>query len=595
MRRDWFSRIAALLAVAAITPVALPVCAETGSAAPASSDGVTTPTQGADAAALAPAPAASQYASSRSVYRGDDALPSAREVNNNPYVGTENLTGDFAYTPPTVTEAPQESLGAGEDLRQILGAEVFDRRINVVTPPDTDVEEVIRLLSEKAELNFLYASGVIKGQVTLNLNNVKLGVALNSLLGTQQLSIVREGDNVMRIAPRVEVKGSAVELRTIYLKLNWVQAGQLDTVLKEALKESGGTAGQGYTKVVAQKETNTLIITDTPGNVALIRDLVAQLDVPEKQVMIEARMVELLISNGRQQGAQTTIEVNGTPQSFNRGITGPTGAPVGSALLGQTASASAVDQVITNLSSGAPNTLSFGGTLGIFGKQVAVNSVLDALESVRRITTLANPRVITLNNQEATIDIKREIPYFTTKTGAGGDTSRTPEFKDAGVSLKVTPNITNTGFIKMQLAPEQLIENGQVEGVPIIDRRSAITNVIVKDEDTVVLGGLREISAGRSTDQVPFIGQAPVIGWFFKSSAKNHRKNELTLFVTPRIIKSPVLTPVENYQYSRLDAHWDLPDYFFDDSVERRERGASIPRDPAMYQVPRLNLPEPTN
>jgi type II secretory pathway component GspD/PulD (secretin) len=165
------------------------------------------------------------------------------------------------------------------------------------------------------------------------------------------------------------------------------------------------------------------------------------------------------------------------------------------------------------------------------------------------------------------------------------------------VKLAVTPNITNTGFVKMQLQPEQLILAGfsGTPPVPIIDSRKAVTNVIVKDEDTVVIGGLREINTVRNTEQVPWIGQAPIIGWFFKSNIKSHRKNELMLFVTPRIVKSPVLTPAENYQYSRIDAHWDLPDFFFDDSVDSRERNTSVLNDPAMYQNRSLNLPVPTN
>lgn len=608
MRRDWFTRIAAILAMTMITPVALPVSAETGSAAPAPNDGATTPTQEAEA----PAPAITRSAPRRSVAappvaRGDDSLPTLREATNNPYIGTDSLTGELAFVPPPIIQEEESTLGSGEDLRRVLGDTVYDRRVNIVTPPNTDVEEVVRLLSEQAELNFLYASGTIRGQVTLNLNNVRLGVALESLLATQQLSIVREGDNVMRIAPRVEVRGSAVELRTIYIKLNWVLAEQLDKVLREAMRDSGGTGSQNFTKIVAQKETNTLIITDTPGNVALIRDLVNQLDVPEKQVMIEARMVELLISNERSQGARTTLEREGRDNSIinstNNALISRAGRNFGVPILGAAGSGinaetRPVDQVLSLLQGNPANpTLSFGGTLGILGKQVAVNTVLDALEIRNIINTLTNPRVITLNNQRAEIDIKREIPYLTTVQGAGGQTSVQPSFKDAGVKLAVTPNITNTGFVKMQLQPEQLILAGfsGTPPVPIIDSRKAVTNVIVKDEDTVVIGGLREINTVRNTEQVPWIGQAPIIGWFFKSNIKSHRKNELMLFVTPRIVKSPVLTPAENYQYSRIDAHWDLPDFFFDDSVDSRERNTSVLNDPAMYQNRSLNLPVPTN
>jgi type II secretory pathway component GspD/PulD (secretin) len=129
----------------------------------------------------------------------------------------------------------------------------------------------------------------------------------------------------------------------------------------------------------------------------------------------------------------------------------------------------------------------------------------------------------------------------------------------------------------MQLIPEQRIIAATFfnpttqSNIPIINRRTAVTNVIVRDEDTVVLGGLREISSFDSKTQIPWIGEAPIIGWFFKSDSKRQQKNDLMLFVTPHIVKSPVLTPAENYKFTRVDAHWDLPDFFFDDTVEARE------------------------
>jgi type IV pilus secretin PilQ/predicted competence protein len=588
MRRDWFARIVAILAVASITPVALPVSAETGSAAPASADGVTSPTEGGSATPAAPA--APPRASTSVTYRGDDALPTAREANNNPYVGTESLTGDFAFVPPTPLDEPEEKIGTGEDLRRVLGAEVYDRRINVVTPPNTDVEEVIRLLSEKAELNFLYSSGVIKGQVTLNLNNVKLGVALNSLLGTQQLSIVREGDNVMRIAPRVEVKGSAVELRTIYIKLNWVLADQLEGPLLSAMKGSGG--GEAFTRIVSQKETNTLIVTDTPGNVTLIRDLVGQLDVPEKQVMIEARLVEFTTSRGR--NTDSTLRID----DRNLDAAGGTQLLPGIVPLSNSLGNGAQLRSIRVGDDGG--TFGFGGIVGIFGREFDVEASLTALESQRMATILQNPRVITLNNQPAEIEILQDNPYFEAQQGVTeGSISVTVKFQESGVTLKVTPTITNTGFVRLRVEPQQKLIIGRtapdevnIEGVPIVASRRALTNVIVKDEDTVVLGGLRGMDSAMTISQVPWLGEVSVLGHLFKGRNKNELKSDLSVFVTPKVIKAPVMSPAENYQYSRLDAHWDLPDYFFEESMAQREQGSPVLRDSENYEIPSLNLPD---
>lgn len=535
--------------------------------------------------------------------RGDDELPSEANMPDNPYLragaptslredgkptGAEQEYG--AFLPPTQTESDEVRSGeAGTEMLNILGEEVFNRRVNITTPPDTEVAEVIRLLAERAQLNFVYGQGVIKGRITLNLRDVPLGVALQSLLSSQELAIVREGANVMRIAPRQSVRPGNVDLRTVYIKLNWVPAPALQTTLNNIIGNTGGT-------IRAHKETNTLIITDAAPNVALLRDLVAQLDVPEKQVMIEARMVEMILGTQRTLGSNTRLErqdsSGNSPTLGTLSSNGPRtttrrvpvldgeGAPTGE-FTNEVVNlpARAVDAVISGLtgSSTAPS-FSFGGVVSIFGASFDVASVLDALETRNMVNVLASPRVITLNNQEAEIDIQREIPYLEAQQGASqGAVSATVKFKDAGVRLAVLPTITNNGYVRMRLTPEQRIQSATFPNpttgsdIPIIDRRTAVTNVIVKDEDTVVLGGLREINAGDSKQQVPWIGQAPIIGWFFKRDAKFHTKNDLMLFVTPHIVKAPVLTPAENYKYTRVDAHWDLPDFFFDDSVDQRE------------------------
>jgi type IV pilus secretin PilQ/predicted competence protein len=556
--------------------------------------------------------------------RGDDELPSRANMADNPYMRATSLNAAEqgqteagqeygAFVPPTGTKATEiRGQEAGSEMITILGEDVYNRRVNITTPPDTEVAEVVRLLAERAALNFVYAEGVIKGRVTLNLRDVPLGVALQSLLSSQDLAIVREGANVMRIAPRKDVRPGQVDSRTIYIKLNWVPAEALEKTLASVL-------GRGATgSIKAHKESNTLIITDTAPNVALLRDLVTQLDVPEKQVMIEARMVELNIDNSRALGANTTLErrdssgnsptVGTLSSNGPRTVTRNSISVDANGKLVQTSEqvdvpANPVDAVISNLTASATGPrISFGGVLSIFGRQFDVASVLDALETRNVVNTLQAPRVITLNNQPANIDIQREIPYLEAQQGsAQGVIAATVKFKDAGVRLEVIPSITNNGYIRMQLTPEQRILSAQIlnpttnSTIPVIDRRTAVTNVIVRDEDTVVLGGLREVTSIDTKSQMPWIGEAPIIGWFFKSDSRGRRRNDLMLFVTPHIVKSPVLTPAENYKFTRVDAHWDLPDYFFDDSVETREKRHRYELDtnPRDYYPQTMKLPPP--
>ncbi|MGI8907821.1 MAG: secretin N-terminal domain-containing protein [Candidatus Sumerlaeaceae bacterium] len=555
--------------------------------------------------------------------RGDDELPSRATMIENPYLRATSADSSQetgvtaagqeygAFVPPSGTKATEiRGQEAGSEMLTILGSDVYNRRVNITTPPDTEVAEVVRLLAERAALNFVYAEGVIRGRVTLNLRDVPLGVALQSLLSAQDLAIIREGANVMRIAPRKDVRPGQIDSRTIYIKLNWVPAEALEKTLADVLGSSGGGTIKAHT------ESNTLIITDTAPNVALLRDLTTQLDVPEKQVMIEARMVELLIDDGRALGSDVTLErrdrsgnspFNGTlssngPRSGKGDVVsvGPNGQIViepGEDAL----PARPVDTIVSSLLTGSPTSIGFGGVVSIFGRQFDLAAVLDALETRRIVNTLAAPRVITLNNQSANIDIQTEVPYIEAQQGVSQSvTAATVKFKDVGIRLEVLPTITNNGYVRMQLTPEQRIQSGRFStaagDVPIIDRRTAVTNVIVKDEDTVVLGGLRQVAASDTKTQVPWIGQTPIIGWFFKRDVKTHTKTDLMLFVTPHIVKSPVLTPAENYKFTRVDAHWDLPDFFFDDSVDQREAHHrwELDHNPRDYYPQTLKLPPPT-
>ncbi|MBX7244207.1 MAG: hypothetical protein K1X53_01840 [Candidatus Sumerlaeaceae bacterium] len=535
--------------------------------------------------------------SAMSPLAGDDQVPTSYDAESNPYLTLQKGAANAgsvteAYVPPPVKmDANDRAKERLSDLLNVLGPDIFNQRVNIATPPDTEVAEVVRLLAERAKLNFIYADGVIRGRVTLNLKDVPLGVALQGLLASQDLAIIREGENVLRIVPRKEIQPGTVETRTISIKLNWVPAETMATTLKGF---AGGTAS-AVNNVKAHKESNTVIITDTPANVALLRDLVTQLDVPEKQVMIEARLAELVMENGRQLGSKLTVETNdASGNSPTKGTLSGNSASVSTKYIptfndsGQVTGitkdvtavpAQAVQSLISNLSGQPTNpTLSFGTVLTIFGREYDVAGALDGLESKSIITTLANPRVITLNNQDALIDITRKIPYIEAQQGASqNQTAATVKFEEVGVKLAVTPTITNNGFIRMRLEPEQKILSGEffnpttLSDVPIVAKRTAITNVIVRDEETVVLGGLRQMEGVDSKSQYPWFGEVPVLGWFMKRSTKGHIKNDLMLFVTPHIVKAPVLTPAESYKWTRIDAHWDLPDYFFDDTIGQRE------------------------
>ncbi|MCC5875361.1 MAG: hypothetical protein JJU11_03980, partial [Candidatus Sumerlaeia bacterium] len=176
-----------------------------------------------------------------------------------------------------------------------------------------------------------------------------------------------------------------------------------------------------------------------------------------------------------------------------------------------------------------------------------------------------------------THEIQRQIPYVSAVNTDQGSVG-TVEFKEVGTTVEVTPRITNNGYVIMQVKPSQIIDTGdRPQGVPITDERRVDASVIVKDETTIALGGLRQFESTSSEAGVPYLLRVPVISWLFKNQSNAQNRTELYLFVTPHIVKDPTPTLYQQSLYDKLDHNWDLPDYFFDDVVARRAPGEERP------------------
>jgi type II secretory pathway component GspD/PulD (secretin) len=208
--------------------------------------------------------------------------------------------------------------------------------------------------------------------------------------------------------------------------------------------------------------------------------------------------------------------------------------------------------------------------ISIFGNRYTIDMELNAFEARNEAVTLANPIILSLNNKEAEIEIKRQIPYQDAVNTAQGSVA-TIKFQDIGTKILFLPRITNNGFVQMEITPEQKIQVGQTEtGVPIVDERNAVTSVIVRDEQTVALGGLRQFASTMGEDGVPWLLRAPVVKWLFKNQRNSQERVELFIFVTPHIVKDPEPTSYELGMYEKIDYNWDLPDYYFDEVIPRK-------------------------
>jgi type IV pilus secretin PilQ/predicted competence protein len=422
---------------------------------------------------------------------------------------------------------------------------------------DGDLQDIFRLFSDISGLNVVVNPGVT-GKVTLKLNEVPWGRALELILKTNGLGCVLE-ENVIRIArlsdlqreeadrrKLQEEKALAGELIDFTRRVSYAKAETLSTVLRQA----GALSARGQINV--DTRTNTVIIRDLPSFVEKAKTLMADLDTATPQVEIEARIVVTTRNFTRDLGIQWGFGAEATPRYGNTtgkifpnsivlnggAVPNTLGIPADNLGPGGLSSDAGIGQAgrgyAVNLPASSYNTgigISMGNILGSFNLDVA----LTALERQGRGRLLSTPKVTTQNNQSAEIKQGVQIPIQTL-----ANNTVTVQFKDAVLTLKVTPQITDAGTVILNLEVENNSADfaNRVNGIPPINTQSAKTIVLVKDGQTAVVGGIYQSTETTTQNQTPFLNKIPILGYLFKSKAVDTRNNELLLFITPRIVKS---------------------------------------------------------
>lgn len=402
---------------------------------------------------------------------------------------------------------------------------------------DADIINVLRLLAEVSTLNMVIGDNV-KGKVTIKMLDVPWDQALDVILKMKGLGKVYE-DNVLiidtlsNIAQQQEEEARAKEamikaedLVTKILPINYAKASDISESIKKSLSARG--------EMTLDNRTNTLIIKDIRDNHEEIGKLIKTLDKPTPQVLIEARIVQADSNFARDLGVQWGGNYYSNPGDYNIGIVSGPGGSIGSP-----ATTGTTDSPTRGFAVNLPAT-GIAGTKGsagfAIGKTVGdafnLDLRLSAGEAKGLTKVLSAPKIATLDNREATIQQGESIPYKTlsqegTKT----------EFIDATLTLKVTPKVTPDGHISMNI---KITKNRQgsivVEGTPSINKKEATTEVLVKDGETTVIGGIYEISDVDNVNRIPWFHQIPIVGWLFKSTQKSNIKSELLIFITPKII-----------------------------------------------------------
>lgn len=438
---------------------------------------------------------------------------------------------------------------------------------------DIQVRSVLQLIADVSDLNIVVSDSVT-GSLTLRLTNVPWDQALDIVLETKNLDMRRSG-NVIWIAPTAEIaqreqqilraradRQTLEPLRTAMISVSYASASELAALIQSASsnEEQGLLSGRGSVSV--DQRTNTLLISDTIERIDEIRELVAELDRPVRQVLIESRIViarhdfnyelgvRFGVSASREDGRGNVFSTSGSSNALDQmnnlamiNRRSGTGSSLPTTLPGSAGSGidtpSLTDRLNVNLPVSNPAG-SFG--FSILAADYLLDLELSALESEGNGEVISTPRVITANQAEAFIKQGVEIPYE--EATSAGATS--VSFQEAVLELRVTPLITPDNRVQLDLSVKQdtvgeIFQTGRGGSVPSIDTRELATKVLVENGQTVVLGGIFQEERNFQTSKVPLLGDVPVLGHLFRRRGNDEQKRELLIFVTPSILDDRVL------------------------------------------------------
>jgi len=417
---------------------------------------------------------------------------------------------------------------------------------------DIEVRAILQILADFTGLNIVVSDSVT-GNLTLRLQNVPWDQALDIIMRTKGLSS-RQSGNVIFIAPTEEITArerldlesrrtveELIPLRTEIIQVNYAKAADLAALLKTK-GEQGQSVLSPRGDVAVDERTNSLIVKDVPDTLVEARELVAALDQPTRQVLIDSRVVIALDDFSRDLGVRFGVTgVRETGEGLNAlgGTLGGTDQIIGSAVdnlinTGQpfpVAVPELADRLGVNFPVGGPS-LAFA----ILGSNYLVDLELSAQQAEGRAEVVSNPRVVTADLTKATILQGRQIPFSTVS-----DSGTNVEFKDAFLQLEVTPQITPDDRIRMDLKVSKDEQGATVATATgpqaSIDKREIETQVMVNNGETVVLGGVFEQTKRDDASKVPLLGDIPLLGYLFRTTSRSTAKRELLIFVTPQILR----------------------------------------------------------
>lgn len=446
---------------------------------------------------------------------------------------------------PVIRPAPTVRRASSSSSRNVMDS--LSREPVSFDYNEADIKEVIAMLAAKAGINIIYGDDV-SGSVTMNLNKVPFDEAFKTVLNVKGLATQQVGDNILRIASpqtfMAEQKKAMPQTRILFL--NYSKAADVRSQLVSVASAEGRTSA-----ISVDEANNAVIITDTPMGLEAAARLIRSLDRMPRQVLIEAKLVEVALDNsfhlginwsgyGEKAGEYIGAGDSATQVSAGGGTPGLSVPAVAAGAAYNTPLGSAGGGTGVNL----PANVIYGAfRLGKLASNYMFDAVISAAAKKGKAKVLSDPKVATLNNKEANIDITTQVPYTTTEVTAATPPISTTKvtYLSVGIKLTVTPTITSDGRISMKINPSVSQISPTITavagGAPGIDTRSADTNVIVRDGETIVIGGLISDTQAESVFKVPLLGDIPILGYLFRKKSVTRDRRELLIFVTPRIIE----------------------------------------------------------
>ncbi|MEZ8884475.1 MULTISPECIES: type IV pilus secretin PilQ [Vibrio] len=454
---------------------------------------------------------------------------------SNDYQYEYNLKGRFievVISKPVLDEATKE--------KSVLEKEGKLISINF---QDIPVRNVLQLIADYNDFN-LVVSDSVAGNLTLRLDGVPWQQVLDIILQVKGLDKRVDG-NVILVAPKAELdlrEQQALEKSRLEEELGELKSEIIKINFAKATDIADMIGGEGAVSMLSDRgsitideRTNSLLIRELEENIAVIRGIIESLDIPVKQVQIEARIVTVTEGNLDELGVRWGV--SSTNGSFTVGGSIEGNHPSAITPYDDDSGSSVIDDYLNvNLGATSPNASSIAFQVAKLGSDTLLDLELSALQQESKAEIISSPRLITTNKKPAYIEQGTEIPYL--ESSSSGATS--VAFKKAVLSLKVTPQITPDNRLVLDLSvtqdrPGQVVKTGTGEAVAIDTQRIG-TQVLVNNGETVVLGGIFQHSVSSTVDKVPLLGDLPVLGALFRRSYENVGKSELLIFVTPKVV-----------------------------------------------------------